>query len=98
MGPDRLDQLDNQGSIIPFSFISLALKVLLLQYGLEPHLDMFGTHARGSPCAAIHQFPCGCPNLAVQWNVIVDLTGVRCIVRGFPGDCLRTYKSTRSKV
>ncbi len=72
MGPDRLNQLNKQLSILPFSLIPLTLRVLLLQGAPKPHLNMLGTHARGSPCTAICQSPCGSPNLAIRWDVVVD--------------------------
>ena len=72
MGPDRLNQLNEQLPILPFSLIPLTLRVLLLQDALKPHLNMLGTHALGSPCTAIRQSPCSSPNLAIRWDVIVD--------------------------
>ena len=54
MGPNRLDQLDEEPPVIPFSRnIPLALRVFLLHYAPKPRLDMLGAHARGSPCTAI---------------------------------------------
>ena len=73
MGPNRLDQFDEEPPIVPMSRkIPLALRVLLFQYALKPRLDMLGTHARGSPCTAIREAPCDSPDLAIRWYVVVN--------------------------
>ena len=72
MGPDHLDQLDEELPIGPLSLIPLPLRVFLLQDAPKPSLDMLGAHAQGSPCTAICEAPCGNPDLAIRWNVVVD--------------------------
>jgi hypothetical protein len=43
MGPDCLNQYNEQPPILPFSLIPLAFRVILLQDAPKPHLNMFGT-------------------------------------------------------
>jgi hypothetical protein len=72
MGPDRLDQLDEELPVGPFSLIPLPLGVFLLHYASEPCLDMLGAHPQGPACTAIREASCDNPDLAIRWNVVVD--------------------------
>ena len=84
MGPDCLDQLDEQSSIIPSGWILQRVGVLLILDSGEPPLDIFSTHPRRASSAAIGQLGNHRPNLAIfQW-IVVDTDEVDKYWKGGP--------------